>query len=152
MNDPSSRDAETASLLRQAVGTLSRRLRQAGKSQGDPQEGPVSLAGLSVLARLHRGGARTPSALAIEEHMQPQSLTRVLAALEEKGFISRSADPADRRQVLVRLTEDGTALLREEARRRDEWLRSALATLSPTERDLLRLAAGLMLDLDARTG
>lgn len=146
MDTPSPSDAETASLLRQAVGSLARRLRTTRKSHGQPDDG-ISLTGLSLLGRLHQSGPLTPSTLAADEGMQPQSLTRVLAMLEEKGLIRRSGDPTDRRQVLVFLTDQGTALLRNHARQREAWLREALQTLSPAERGLLRLAAGLMLDL-----
>ncbi|CAO3419430.1 MarR family winged helix-turn-helix transcriptional regulator [Azospirillum endophyticum] len=142
-------DEQTASLLRQAIGSLSRRLRATGKTRGRMGDA-VGLTALSVLSRLHHMGPRTPSALAADEDMQPQSLTRVLAALEDKGLIDRSGDPQDRRQVLIRLTEDGLSLLREEARHREAWLRRALAPLSPTEREVLRLAAGLMLDMVER--
>lgn len=141
MIDRTAHDAETIGLLRQGVSALARRLRATRQDSG------VSLTGLSVLGRLHHTGARTPSALAADERMQPQSLTRVLAALDDKGLITKDADPSDRRQILVRLTEAGTAVLRADARQREAWLTTALSRLSPTERDLLRLAAGLMLDL-----
>lgn len=137
MNNPSS-SPDLAGLLRRGVGALARRLRATRP------EGGVSLTGLSLLGRLHLGGPATPSALAGEERIQPQSLTRVLAALESRDLIERHSDPADRRRVLIRITDAGRAVLREDARLKEAWLERALSRLSPTERELLRLAAGLM--------
>ena len=40
---------------------------------------------------------------------RPSTLTGVLDRLERRGLIERSANPADRRSVLVRLTREGRA-------------------------------------------
>ena len=40
---------------------------------------------------------------------RPSTLTGVLDRLERRGLIERSANPADRRSVLVRLTPEGRA-------------------------------------------
>lgn len=39
--------------------------------------------------------------------MEPRSLTRMLASLEERGFIRRQADPKDKRVVRIFLTPEG---------------------------------------------
>lgn len=51
---------------------------------------------------LYKGSA-TPGYLAKSTGLAPSSITSILDRLEEKGFISRSLDPKNRRQVLVRL-------------------------------------------------
>ena len=134
-NSPS---AHIAHELRQGVVTLARRLRA---TQSD-----VALSGmsLSILGRLHRDGEANPSALAAQEHMQPQSLTRVLAALEERELIERLPDPRDGRQVRIRITKAGRLALREDAKLKEAWLAAAIERLSPTEREVLRLAGDLM--------
>ncbi len=43
--------------------------------------------------------------------MSGPSLTRQLAKLEERGFISRTLDTSDRRRILVDLTADGRRVL-----------------------------------------
>jgi DNA-binding MarR family transcriptional regulator len=40
-------------------------------------------------------------------HIQPGSLSEILAKLENKGFITREQDSADRRIIMVRITEEG---------------------------------------------
>jgi DNA-binding MarR family transcriptional regulator len=69
----------------------------------------------------------------------------VLAELERDGLVRRTVDAADRRQRRLALTGSGRDALRADMRRRDEWLAATMADrLTPTERDLLRLAAGLL--------
>ncbi len=138
MQTDASPSARIAQELRQGIVTLARRLRAT------QSEVALSSMSLSILSRLHRGGETTPSALAALEHMQPQSLTRVLAALEEHQLIERAPDPSDGRRVLVRITKAGRIALREDAKLKEVWLAAAIEKLSPTEREVLRLAGELM--------
>jgi DNA-binding MarR family transcriptional regulator len=136
---PSPGALELSSVVRSAVGGLARRLRSEGPGQG------VSVTKLSVLGRLFRLGPLSGAELASLERIQPQSLTRVLAELEGSGFISRRADEKDGRRQLLGITGNGRALLIRDMRQRDAWLAVAMsAGLSPTEQELLRLAAQLM--------
>jgi DNA-binding MarR family transcriptional regulator len=128
-----------ASTLRQAMGQLGRRLRAERVSYG------LSRSRLSLLNLLALNGPMTASAMAAAERLQPQSLTRMLSRLEVDGLIVRSPDDKDRRQVRIEITHKGVAVLDEDTVRREAWLTKAMAErLTPTERELLRLAAGLM--------
>jgi DNA-binding MarR family transcriptional regulator len=49
--------------------------------------------------------------LAAKVHVQSQTLGRVLARLEEGGLVTRTRNPADRRQFQVQITESGNAAL-----------------------------------------
>jgi DNA-binding MarR family transcriptional regulator len=67
----------------------------------------------------------------------PRSLTTVIDALEEAGLVRREIDPRNRRAILLRLTERGTAVrddLREARRRAAEDL---FAPLSEADRKTL---------------
>src|SRR5215212_12112932 len=119
-----------AAELRVALMKSVRRLR-AEKSDADLTDGQYS-----VLAVLDRLGPKTPGEIAAHERVQPPSMTRTVAALAELGLVTRTEHPADRRQVLVALTQTGTATVRETRRRRDAWLARRLAALPPTERDV----------------
>ncbi|WP_410614138.1 MarR family winged helix-turn-helix transcriptional regulator [Amycolatopsis sp. lyj-109] len=136
-------DAELADLsrrVREGVGRLNWRMR-AEADQSSP--GPAVLA---VLSRLYRAGTHTPTELAEAERLQPQSMTRILASLTLRGLVTRTPDPDDGRRSRVSITPDGLAVLREYTGQRERWLADALeATLSPTERQLLRLAADLLI-------
>lgn len=132
------RTAELASVLRVSVMRLSRRLRFERPDSG------LSLTQLSALGTLDRHGPLTPRELADHEKVQPPSMTRVLSGLEERGLIDRTPHESDGRQHRVSLTRQGTDLLREDRRRREEWLACRLAELTPEEREVLRAATVLL--------
>src|SRR6266536_536290 len=130
---------DDARTVRRAVLRLSRRL------QSERAPNALSMAKISVLGHLARRGDMTPGELAAADRLKPQSLTRVLAELDEEGLVRRTPDPADRRQRRLALTAAGRRALRSDMRRRDAWLATAMADrLNGTERDLLRLAAPLL--------
>ena len=59
-----------------------------------------------ALLNIDRGG--TPSTkLGPKMGVEPQSLSRTLKTMESKGLITRKPSPADKRVVLIRLTEKG---------------------------------------------
>ena len=107
-----------ASELRAVLGQLMRRLRSENTR---PQ------AQLSVLSRLDRRGPQTTSGLAAAEHMRPQSMAEVVAELQADGFVDRTPDASDRRQLLVELTHEGKDFVRRERRRREDWLSKAIS-------------------------
>ncbi len=127
-----------AAELRVALMRSVRRLR-AEKSDAELSDGQYS-----VLALLDRAGAMTPGELADHERVQPPSMTRTVAGLAELGLLQRRDHPHDRRQVLVQLTDAGTATVRETRRRRDAWLARRLAELSPGERAVLAQAGQIL--------
>lgn len=103
---------------------------------------------LSILGRLALSGPLTVTALAANERVQPQSLTRTLADLEESKLIDRRQDHVDRRQSLIEIAKLGEDLLKNYARRQATWLAIAMSSLlTPAERELLRVAAQLMRQL-----
>src|SRR5690606_14549384 len=94
-------DAGLAAALRVSLARLTRRLRkQAAHHSLTPTQ-------YATLAAVGRHGALTPGELAAHEKVQPPSMTRVIAKLEERGLLERTPHPTDRRQVTVSLTESG---------------------------------------------
>jgi|SRR5580658_204258 DNA-binding MarR family transcriptional regulator len=136
--EPNQETAAEARALRTAVARFQRSLR----AERSP-EGP-SLEQLSLLGTLHRGGPMTAGELADRERLRPQSMTRMLARLEERGLITRTPDPADQRRRVIAITLLGRQSLAAEMLRRDARLAGALAhALTPAERDVLRIARDL---------
>ncbi|TMR92622.1 MarR family winged helix-turn-helix transcriptional regulator [Nonomuraea basaltis] len=130
--------ATAVSLRRAAIG-LARRLRDER-----PTQGPGQL-GLSLLGHLYRHGEMTAGELAAAEHLQPQSVTRVLAELETRELIRRSRDSSDRRRHHIVLTEPGRAMLVERVRESDLSLAEAMSrSLTPAECRILSVAADLI--------
>jgi DNA-binding MarR family transcriptional regulator len=133
---------EQASTVIRAVLSLARRLRH------ERPHGGIGLAATGYLATLRRLGPLPAHRLASEQGLQPQTLTRVLAALEANGWISRRRSEEDRREVWIELTDQGSAVLEEEVRSRRLWLEQAIAeNLTDDECARLLDAAEIMLRL-----
>jgi DNA-binding MarR family transcriptional regulator len=124
--------AELAALLRPALLRLTRLVRNQRVDMS------VTLTQLSAMGTLAKHGPMSAGELAAAERVQPPSMTKVIANLEEHGFVRREPHPADRRQAIVSITEKGTDLLESERRSRDAWLTQRLAKLTPDERALIR--------------
>ncbi len=71
---------------------------------------PVQWEALRYLARANRF-SRTPSALTAYLGTTKGTVSQTLGALERKGLVAKEADPADRRQVRIALTDEGAKLL-----------------------------------------
>ena len=134
----SSADLDLAQGVRIAIMRLARRLRQ------QPSELDLTLTQLSALATLDRHGPLTPGALAECEKVQPPSMTRVLATLEQRGLIDRRVHPGDGRQQLVEVTPEAHTALVADRRRREAWLACRMAELTEDERAALRAAAPVL--------
>ncbi|ATO17897.1 MarR family transcriptional regulator [Micromonospora sp. WMMA2032] len=130
--------AQLAPQLRDAITRLNRRVRQA-RPVGD-----LTVTQLSALTSLRLAGALTPRELADVERVQPPTMTKIVAKLEERGLVQRTPHPTDGRQVILAATEGGRAVLDQFERARNEWLASRLAALSEEERDTLRRAADIL--------
>jgi DNA-binding MarR family transcriptional regulator len=130
--------AELASQLRPA---LLRRTRVIRNQRVDMS---VTLTQLSAMATLRKRGAMSAGELAACERVQPPSMTKVLANLEERGLVRREVHPTDRRQAVIEITPAGEALLDSERRSRDAWLSTRLATLSAEERGLVQRVIPIM--------
>lgn len=120
-----------ADRLHSAAIHLLRRLRSEDTRTG--LTGPRA----SALSVLVFGGPVSLSALAAAEQVRPPTMTRLVAALEQQGLVTRRASSTDRRVSLIRATGKGAALLQEGRGRRVARLESALRNLP--KRDLIAL-------------
>jgi DNA-binding MarR family transcriptional regulator len=131
--------AESAGWIRAVVGQLHRRLRQVDNA------GILTPSQSAVLNRLHRDGPATQGELAAAEHVRQQSMAATLGVLDELGYLARTPDPADRRRVVISLSEAGSDTVRGILQHRDEWLAQALVdALSPAEFDAVTHALPLL--------
>jgi DNA-binding MarR family transcriptional regulator len=113
--------------LHAAAIHLLRRVRREDERSGI---GPARLSALSVLVF---GGAMRLTELARAEHVKPPTMTRIVAALEQDGFVRRLPDDADARAIRVEATRGGIALMHEARRRRVQQLADGIARLSTAE-------------------
>jgi DNA-binding MarR family transcriptional regulator len=114
--------------------------------------GVLSLNETAVLGQLSKSDALTPGEIGRRLGSRPQALTRTFAALELAGQVERVTDPADGRQSLLTITDDGRAALRDEMRPRVVWTTHVIeGLLSDAEREILVVASGLLERLAAAT-
>jgi DNA-binding MarR family transcriptional regulator len=132
---PTARD-DVAARLYVALGRLVRVLRRTGTAE-------VSPGAFSALAALSAAGQLRPGDLAVREGVAAPTMTRIVAGLEEAGYVRRAPDPQDRRAVLVQLTEAGGSLLVGERSTRSRELRRRVEALPAADR------AALVAALDA---
>lgn len=118
---------ELASLLRPALLRLTRLVRNQRVDMS------VTLTQLSAMNTLQKFGPMSARELAAHERVQPPSMSKVLASLEEQGFVLREVHPSDRRQAVLAITAAGEGLLDDERRSRDAWLSRRLETLTAPE-------------------
>jgi DNA-binding MarR family transcriptional regulator len=127
-------DAEMAARLRLSATRLARILRRQADTGLSPSQ-------LSALATVEIHGPMTLGALAEHENVAPPSVTKVVNILETQGLVGREAAANDRRVAMVSITRDGSRLLEESRRRKNQWLAERLAQLEPDQR--ARLADAL---------
>ncbi|ASW55167.1 MarR family winged helix-turn-helix transcriptional regulator [Plantactinospora sp. KBS50] len=130
MTAPETGDDLLASRLRLAVGRLHRRIRLASNDVPPLQ--------LSTLASIELHGPLRLGELAQREAVSPPTMSRVLAALDERGLIARAPDRSDARSTRVTLSDAGRRALAEIRGRRTALLDARLARLDPDQRAALR--------------
>ena len=137
---PASSDphAGLSSALRLSVMRLARRMRAESADES------LTLTQLATLGTLERHGAMTLGELAAHEKVQPPSMTRIVSALEDRGLVVRGPHRDDGRRVVVCITDEASARLAEDRRRRDAWLARRMHELTPDEQDALRRAAPVL--------
>lgn len=89
------------------------------------------------LLALYRHEGLTQEELARYLNVNKSSVARQLAALEEKGYIRREADPADRRSLLVYPTEKANELQDRMRRVLRDWSDYLTADFTAEERETL---------------
>ena len=136
-------EAGLATALRISVSRLARRLR-AQRALSGMTEAVLSETQLAALSALEVHHAMTPGELAEHEKVQPPSMTRVIAALEQRGLVTRTPHPTDGRQVRLTVTGDGRELVQQSRRLREAWLAQRLRELSHEEQATLRAAVPIL--------
>jgi DNA-binding MarR family transcriptional regulator len=116
MTNESGQDrAEIAARLALSVGRLNRRIRATSDTLTPGQ--------ISALSTIVRCGPIRPGDLARVERVAAPTITRLLADLEAKQLVTRTADPDDGRSFFVGSTDAGAeAILRARTERAEHVL------------------------------
>ena len=111
-------------------------------------KGSLSLIHLHVLTVLESDGALPMSHLAETLDVSVASATGIVSRMEERGLVARSHGEADRRVVLVQLTDSGIAIFRDMTEHRRRHLATVFDRL--TDDELTALLTGLRAMRNAR--
>jgi DNA-binding MarR family transcriptional regulator len=120
-------EAELVARLRMAVMRLHRRLRQHTVGGLTPSQA-------SALASIDRLGTPTLGELAVCESISPPSMTRIVANLEDAGYVKRVVDQADRRVARLTLQASGKKVLQQNRSLKNAFLAQQLHRLDEGER------------------
>jgi DNA-binding MarR family transcriptional regulator len=118
---------QVASDLRPVLLRLSRELRKETEQLG------VTARQATLLWLVKRSPGLSLAELAAEEGISPPALSGHVDRLEAAGLLERVRSTEDRRRVGLRLTDEGTRLMRRIRARRTTWLADRLGALEPAE-------------------
>ncbi len=119
--------------LRAVLARLSRRLRRHELAGLTPTQ-------LAALATVERAGPLRLGDLAAAEGIAPSTLTRIVAVLEDLGYVRRDADPKDARASTLAITTKGTDTLDQLREEGTHLLTEWLMLLTPDQRTALAAA------------
>jgi len=133
-------DSQTAVRLRLVVARLARAIRQHGAANLTPSQ-------LSALTTIEEYGPIRMSDLAARESVGAPVATRVVASLQELGYVERIEDSTDRRVCLIKLTRNGRGILNNLWRERTAGLNARIEALSALDVNLLQAALPVLEEL-----
>jgi DNA-binding MarR family transcriptional regulator len=112
----------------------------------------ISMAQFHIAVTLQRNGTMTMSHLAELLGISLSNASGLIDRLEERGYVTRTRVPEDRRIVLVHVTDTGARLIEENDALSDELMRDVLGRLDPDELPAIaRATAEVRAALEATT-
>jgi DNA-binding MarR family transcriptional regulator len=118
-----------------AINALRRMIRGLRSKAETIERGlKVSAAQLFVLSELAQIPDQSVKDLAAVTMTTHSTVSQVVGPLIVKGLVTRTADPSDGRRSVLRLTRQGTKLVKRAPRAIQEDLIEGFGTLSPSER------------------
>jgi DNA-binding MarR family transcriptional regulator len=109
----------------------------------------ISLTSVSTLSALGRLGPQRITELAALQSVAQPSMTAVIGALDQAGYVTRTPDPTDRRASLISLTAAGEEFLAARRRAGAERITALAKQLSPEDAAALAAAVPALIRLRA---
>jgi len=131
---------ECAQLLLETIPNLMRTLHGSMRQCKSGEEEHLNMGQFRMLGMLHES-PRTLSELAANHHVTPSTMSRMIDVLVRKAWVARETDPADRRQVILTLTDEGRVALHAMGQHTRDAVTAMLEQLDDQER--ARLYDGL---------
>lgn len=126
---------EPASYVADAATRLHRAVMHTGTARLRPWN--VTLSSYVALRVLEARPDLTLARLSRRCFVRPQTMTRMVAQLDKRGWVERTKAPTDDRALSLRLSEDGCAALHDMDREARKVNTTISQALSPTEIDTL---------------
>lgn len=140
-----------AELALEAIPALMRQLHGLLREWPVPGDDPPTM-GQFRLLRMLSCREHSLGELAATHHVTPSTMSRSVDVLVRRAWVERLSDPHDRRQLVLRLTDEGVAQLQAMERRSRDALTQLIEQLDPNERtrlyDGLAILQGLTADKD----
>ena len=99
----------------------------------------ITVGQFHTLRRIH-SGKDSVSQLADAKHISRAAISRTVDLLVNKGWVTRTQNPEDRRYVRLALTEEGQALLQSVFHTVGDWMESRLIELDEAELENINLS------------
>ena len=131
--------------LRVALARLSRRLRRHELAGLTPTQ-------LAALSTIDKTGPMRLGDLAAAEGIAPSTLTRLVTALEDSGYVQRTADPSDARASTLAITAHGQEALERIRTETTLMLTASLELLTAEQRSALAAALPVLEQLAEAQG
>ncbi|MDB5160745.1 MAG: hypothetical protein JWO96_125 [Candidatus Saccharibacteria bacterium] len=93
----------------------------------------ISRAQVGMLYMLYYHKCPNMKKLAAQMDISKSAITQIMEPLIEKGFVSRTPDPKDRRVAILALTKKGHQTIKKFNHQRTEGLRAAMTQLNDKE-------------------
>jgi DNA-binding MarR family transcriptional regulator len=109
------------SALRTTISTLHKAMRrQMGGFTG------YSMTELETIGHILKNKQVLPTQLAKHAHITTQSMSQILAKLEQQYIIRKTPSRTDKRKVYISLTAHGKSLVQKTRYERDAWLKNTI--------------------------
>lgn len=139
MTKPSRVDSEKLLSLMFEMGRV---IRQACLKSGSAD---LALSSVETLRFISEEKEPTMREIAKYLRITAPSATALVEGLVKEGYLSRKADPSDRRRVRLAVSAKGTKTLHETTRTKRQAIRSVLSTLSASDtRELSRILGSVI--------
>ncbi len=135
---------ETATLQAQMIALV----RAFGLHQGDrtPCGKPVSVAEAHALLELSRHAPLAQSELAAWLRLEKSTVSRLVAQLEQREWLVRVRSEADKRVLLLTLTDEGQRIAGELAEARHARFARLMAAIPEEQRDNVSRALAILVE------
>lgn len=145
---------EQAEIEQELIQTLGRlgKMHMGNLFQGITRGEFSVLIVLEQYEKQHRAEGIKASRLAQLAEASPQALSRTLRGLESKGYVRRMADPRDRRNTCICLTESAHDVMEAGKRRMNQLLGRVVAEMGEEEIRELIVRLNRLVDVVRRVG